>query len=246
MTKLIVSVRNADEAVTAHNAGADLIDIKEPRNGSLGAPSTETVGAVVREVATARPISVALGDLGEWSDNAGNFSVDIEGLGVRFAKIGLAGGADLSSWAAHWKIAMEQLPADVQHVAVVYADWQHAGAPPPDEIIDCAHEFDCAATLLDTWDKKRGGLLERWAEGDVSALVTDVQSRGMISVVAGSLDERAIVRLRRVRPDYFAVRGAVCAGGRTATLDATLVARLSELIRNQHGGPFPESASIRA
>ncbi|MFM7835691.1 MAG: (5-formylfuran-3-yl)methyl phosphate synthase, partial [Planctomycetaceae bacterium] len=37
--RLLVSVRSADEAVVAATGGADIIDIKEPRHGSLGRPS---------------------------------------------------------------------------------------------------------------------------------------------------------------------------------------------------------------
>ncbi len=37
MTRLLVSVRSAAEAEIALSAGADLIDVKEPSRGSLGA-----------------------------------------------------------------------------------------------------------------------------------------------------------------------------------------------------------------
>ena len=36
MTKLLVSVRDAAEAIDALAGGADLIDVKEPLAGSLG------------------------------------------------------------------------------------------------------------------------------------------------------------------------------------------------------------------
>jgi uncharacterized protein (UPF0264 family) len=63
MTRLLVSVRNAAEAAVALRAGADLIDIKEPAKGSLGAPTNQTVEEVVTTVAGAVPVSVALGEL---------------------------------------------------------------------------------------------------------------------------------------------------------------------------------------
>jgi uncharacterized protein (UPF0264 family) len=46
MTRLLVSVRDAWEAGEAAAGGADLIDVKEPRFGSLGAASPETWDAV--------------------------------------------------------------------------------------------------------------------------------------------------------------------------------------------------------
>jgi len=63
MTRLLVSVRNAAEAAVALRAGADLIDIKEPAKGSLGAPTNQAIEEVVTTVAGAVPVSVALGEL---------------------------------------------------------------------------------------------------------------------------------------------------------------------------------------
>ncbi len=56
MTGLLVSVRDAEEAADAVAAGADLIDVKEPRGGSLGATSPAVMAEVVRSVAGRRPV----------------------------------------------------------------------------------------------------------------------------------------------------------------------------------------------
>ena len=55
MTRLLVSVRSAEEAADAVSAGADLIDVKEPSAGSLGAATPEVVAAVMEAVAGRRP-----------------------------------------------------------------------------------------------------------------------------------------------------------------------------------------------
>ena len=47
-TGLLVSVRSAEEAITAVKAGADLIDVKEPARGPLGMAEAEVVGGTVR------------------------------------------------------------------------------------------------------------------------------------------------------------------------------------------------------
>ncbi len=70
MPQLLVSVRNAAEAIAAVEGGADIIDVKEPNRGSLGcaAPAViREIGAVVRgSLFSQRPLSVALGELTEW------------------------------------------------------------------------------------------------------------------------------------------------------------------------------------
>jgi hypothetical protein len=73
MTRLLVSVRNAWEAGEALAGGADLIDVKEPRRGSLGAASPATWLDVRQALSRAAlkeepqtgsvPLSAALGEL---------------------------------------------------------------------------------------------------------------------------------------------------------------------------------------
>ena len=57
---LLVSVRSAAEAITALEAGADVIDVKEPSRGALGAADCETIAAVVRAVAGRAPLRLHL------------------------------------------------------------------------------------------------------------------------------------------------------------------------------------------
>ena len=50
MPKLLVSVRNAHEAGLALDAGVDLIDVKEPSRGALGAASPRHIHEILRLV----------------------------------------------------------------------------------------------------------------------------------------------------------------------------------------------------
>ena len=63
MTRLLVSVRSADEALQAVAAGVDLVDVKEPSRGSLGRADWSQTLAILRAVAGRRPVSAALGEL---------------------------------------------------------------------------------------------------------------------------------------------------------------------------------------
>ena len=49
--------------------------------------------------------------------------------------------------------------------------------------------------------------------------------------LAGSLGPREIGRLRELAPDWFAVRGAACAGGRAGTVNVERVRSLTALLR---------------
>ncbi|MFN8706126.1 MAG: (5-formylfuran-3-yl)methyl phosphate synthase [Planctomyces sp.] len=69
--RLLVSVRNASEAISAWRGGADIIDLKEPQNGPLGAVSFAVPNDVLQSLRRlpSSPrvlLSVALGEAREW------------------------------------------------------------------------------------------------------------------------------------------------------------------------------------
>jgi uncharacterized protein (UPF0264 family) len=219
---LLVSVRSAVEARAALEGGATIIDIKEPANGPLGRADASIWTDVRRVVPREIPVSVALGELDD-------LDVDIlsghDWSGISYRKIGLAGaGLD---WAARWEKVRGRLPGP-PWVAVAYADWPMAHAPEPGEVVSVALKVpDCVGLLVDTWDKsRRTPLDESW-----SSIVARVQVAGKLVVLAGGLDRAAIESLARLRPDYFAVRGAACFGGdRLAAIDPARVAALARLV----------------
>ena len=230
MTRLLVSVRNAVEAVAAVEAGADLIDVKEPARGSLGAADSTTIRSIVEAVAGRRTVSAALGELRDWnSDNAAELPATLS-----FAKLGLAGCAAIPDWSKRWRRCMQAFPSSVQPVAVVYADWQIAGSPDPYTIADLAASFGCTTVLVDTFDKSAGGLLDHWPLAELARFVELLRHQKRLIVLAGSLTFASIEQVLPLEPDFVAVRGAVCAAGRSGTLDPAKVCRLASRIREKY------------
>jgi uncharacterized protein (UPF0264 family) len=236
MTRLLVSVRDAPEARIALASGADLIDIKEPSLGSLGRASDEAITAVLHEVAGRKPVSVALGELRDWSAClAPSPGTPGEGTSpapsLRFAKLGLAGCAAISDWPARWADALRSIVPPRGAVAVIYADWRAVEAPEPDAVLDQARRLGCGAVLLDTYNKRAGGLLQHWPLHQVAQLITAAHAAGMLAVVAGSLGFETIHQIASLSPDYVAVRGSVCRGGRAGPLDGELIEQLRERLQ---------------
>jgi uncharacterized protein (UPF0264 family) len=246
MTGLLVSVRDAEEARDAVAAGADVIDIKEPRAGSLGAAAPETITEIVHVGGGRRPISVALGEL------ADDRPIRIP-RGVQFAKLGLAGvvrqafqpdrlrrltplGSPVA-WRDRWREAIDQFPAETSPVAVVYADFEYAEAPSPEEVIECGRQLGCRAMLIDTFDKHGPGLLGNLSIAEVERLVTAARSANMLVVLGGQISGNQLPDLLPLEPDYIAVRGAVCRGDRAARLDPQLVRRFVRRLRRAHASP---------
>jgi (5-formylfuran-3-yl)methyl phosphate synthase len=65
---------------------------------------------------------------------------------------------------------------------------------------------------------------------NLSSLTDICQRAGVQVALAGSLQLAEIAALRSVRPNWFAVRGAACSGGRNGTIDEHRVRQLKELI----------------
>ncbi len=236
MPGLLVSVRDAAEAELALAAGVDLIDVKEPLAGPLGAADPATIGRVATAIARAPasrrvPLSVALGELTEQATApARQWPARID-----FAKLGLAGCAALPDWRGRWASELESWPARMGRVAVVYADWRVAVAPPPADVLDLARELGCTAALVDTFDKSAGSLVEHWTPAEIREFIGAARQRGMLAVVGGGLARRNLGQIVRLEPDFIAVRGAACRGGRSGPLCRARLRRLVQLLRPRRG-----------
>jgi uncharacterized protein (UPF0264 family) len=225
MTRLLVSVRSAGEARVACEAGADLIDVKEPARGALGAADSATIDEVLRQVDGRLPVSVALGEL----PSAAGLERSFAGR-VGYAKFGLAGCRSMPDWTAHWEAAIAALPDEVAPVAVVYADWDAALAPKPGEVVSHAARLGCKAVLLDTHDKSRGSLFAHLDSRELRSFIDELRAGGFISVVAGGLRQAEVATIAAFDPDYVGVRGAACGGDRAGTLEGRLVRRLAAAV----------------
>lgn len=226
MTRLLISVRSADEAQIAADGGADLIDIKEPSRGSLGAASVDTIRAVIDRVGGRVPLSAALGELLEGVLLPPTFAGQL-----RYGKFGLAGCARRADWRARWQRAINGLPPQVTPVAVAYADCRATCAPDPEDVMTTAQSLGCGAILLDTYDKSAGSLLDHCAIAGLRRFIQESHRASLVCVLAGSLGHSEIRKVLPLAADFVAVRGAVCAGDRGGPIDAGRVRRLVALVR---------------
>ena len=239
---LLVSVRNASEALAALAGGAQVIDVKEPDRGPLGPADVAAVAAVVRAVKGRVLVTAAMGEL---TDLMAARHEPIP-AGVSLFKIGLAGCRSLPNWRSHWRDAIAAL-ADpscregtgaarlAAPTAVVYADWRSASAPEPDDVLNAAVAAGCPALLVDTWDKSTGSLFHRWPVDQVGRFLQSARSHGLLVVLAGSLVHETFMAAASLGPDLVGVRTAACDGGRRGTVSADRVRALQQAIRAAAG-----------
>jgi uncharacterized protein (UPF0264 family) len=222
--KLLVSVVSADEARRALAGGADIIDVKDPREGALGAPSPRVLSEVVAAVGRAAPVSVALGDLPALPHTAALAARGAVSCGARFVKVGLRDAPDVDGAVAVMSAVLDTVGPGVAVIAATYADAAALDPPalPPGLLPAVVERTGIAGALVDTFVKDGRGLYGWLSEAEVADLIARTRAVGGTFAVAGQL---RLVDLRRVDADIVGVRSAVCRGGdRAADLDANLVA----------------------
>ena len=118
------------------------------------------------------------------------------------------------AWGEDLLETKRQIPAGTEVVAVAYADWEKANSVPPIEVARFAKRFRFRAFLLDTFAKDGKTLLDHVSAAELGDLVSGLQRSRVQVALGGSLAMEHLKQLKGVTPDWYAVRGSVCAGGK--------------------------------
>ncbi len=218
---LLVSVRSPEEANAALRGGADILDVKEPRRGSLGMADIEVIAAIARQLADSNhdqtpratfiPLSVALGEVHDWRDAR---SIPPLPESVTFAKLGLSHLAPHNNWSDEWLRVRhsfeERRTARLNWVAVAYADADAATSPPIDDVLTAAIDTNCSGLLIDTFTKTGLTLTDCCDLTSLAQLAERCHSAGLFLALAGRLTRESLPTLSRIPADVFAIRSAAC------------------------------------
>lgn len=226
MPRLLISVRNLEEARLALAGGADLIDIKEPSRGSLGQACASIMSEIARIVGVQKPLSAALGELLDRP-------LELPPANLNFAKWGLSGCASLENWPdllAERGAIVRQTNTQCQAVGVIYADSRRAQSPGPFEVCSAAVKVGCAVVLVDTYQKDGANLFDWLGSHELQEIRTHCRQLGLQMALAGGIDFDLLPTVLEIQPDWVAIRGAACEDGRQGTLCVNRVARLAEIV----------------
>ena len=215
--RLLVSARNASEAVAALSGGAGLIDVKEPARGPLGMADVAAMAHIIETVSAASPetpVSAALGETVDWTSAD---SIPELPPGLAFVKLGLQGLRHQPEWQSIWLDVRRRFEdacdRPLPWIAVAYADAAKAQSPPVEEVFDAAQRTGCRGLLIDTWGKQGPGLTNLFDYSELAAIVRQGQQAGLLIALAGRLRLDDVSQVAASRPDVVAVRSAACAGG---------------------------------
>jgi uncharacterized protein (UPF0264 family) len=213
--KLLVSVVDADEARAAAAAGADIVDVKNPAEGSLGAPSPSVIAQVRATVPPELPVSAAIGDMPNVPGTAALAALGAASSGATYVKVGLW-GVSTEGEAVALLGAVRDGAAGAVVVAAAYADARRVAPAPlaPELLPRVAAAAGVGVCLLDTAVKDGRGLLE-WLSADaLGSLVADAHAAGLQVALAGALRAEDLPSVRSAGADVIGVRSAACGDGR--------------------------------
>ncbi len=227
--QLLVSPSSIDEARLS--GAADIIDVKKPSEGSLGA----NFPWVIREIKafSKKPVSAAIGDFDYKPGGAALAAYGAACAGADYVKIGLAfegqeQARDVIS--AVVKAVKDEFPKKYIVIAA-YSDYERMHSISPFDMAPIAAECGADLAMVDTGIKDRQSTFAFMNEATLRSFSEKNKKLGLGTALAGAFKFEDIEALKRINPDIIGVRGMVCGGDRNATVREDLIKTALAMIR---------------
>ncbi len=239
VSRWLASVRNLEEACCLLAESPNIIDLKEPGQGTLGALSAEVVHQVVVLIkAKSRcQTSAAVGDLSREPAQIYRTVKEMAATGVDYVKIGLFPSNQLCDY---FMVLRPLAAQGVSLVGVMFADKQ-----PDFSHIPLMQQAGFKGVMLDTAVKDGLSLLHHLSLSQLGSFIESAHKAGLVSGLAGSLRIEDVPALLRLKPDYLGFRSALCgAQQRESSLDLKAIASLKQILESD-SAPLETQPRIR-
>jgi uncharacterized protein (UPF0264 family) len=212
--KLLVSVVNKTEALESIKGGAHILDVKNPKEGSLGANFPRVIKQV-KEVAPKNvEVSATIGDLPNLPGTASLAALGAAVSGADYVKVGLFGvkTSEEATAMMHEVVrAVKEYDSGLKTIASGYADFRYVGCVNPLELPEVAHKAEADGVLVDVKIKNgKNNLFNFLTDEKIKEFVKNAHNHNLLAALAGSLDKQDIPRVYNLEADIIGVRGAVC------------------------------------
>lgn len=214
--KLLISPRDEKEAVDAIEGGADIIDVKNPEEGALGA----NYPWVIRRIKEITPkhveVSCTIGDVPTLFGTVSLAALGAATTGVDYIKTGLHGlkaKEDAIELMRTVRRAIKEYNSSIKVVAIGYADVERAGSVNPLSIPEIAHKAEADLAMLDTAVKDGKNLFTFLTNIQLRQFVEEAHGYGLKVALAGSLRKGDLSTVRALGADIVGLRGAACTNG---------------------------------
>ena len=234
--QVLISPKNEFEAREAVNGGADIIDVKNPAEGSLGANFPWVISAIRELVPQSIRISATIGDFPHLPGSASLAALGAAVSGADYIKVGLRGSKtqhDAIFLMRHVAQAVNEYDPCIKVVAAAYADYQRACTLNPRSLPRVAQQAGCNVVMVDTFIKDGKGLFDFMDPITCRQFVDEGHKRALDVALAGSIKLADVPILKDIGVDIIGIRGAACSrGDRVAgTIQAENVRHLMTLAK---------------
>lgn len=227
----LASVQSLSEAKQLNDCLPDLVDMKNPADGALGALPVATVKQIVNWLAGRRQSSATIGDLPMQAAPIQTALIEMQQTGVDYLKVGLFNDAALVDCLRDLKTFLQSFNTPV--IAVLFADQQYYKSVLTD-ILDAGF----SGVMLDTANKNGQHLLDHQTPEQLKLFVNRVKSRQRLCGLAGALRADDIATLKPLGADYLGFRSALCPmGQRKQNLAISAV----KLLVDKLAAPVPQA-----
>ncbi len=243
MTQLLVSVKSTEEALIALEAGVDIIDLKDPANGALGALdlliSAEIV-AMTQQYNQLNAInqgylppiltSATVGEHHPHIDSLMSSIWERVSINVDIVKVAISTFEAMPNWQNQLDLRkFIDVKPDIKMVAVFFADQKMDLMQ-----LKTLKNMGFYGAMLDTSEKHQN-LLEVCTTQTLQMFTQFCQKNALKSGLAGSLKPQHTERLTAIRPSYIGFRGGVCeADRRNNTLLMSKVIEVKKLLQEHN------------
>jgi len=227
MTKWLASVQSLAEAEILLPVLPDILDMKNPSQGALGALSVDLVTEIVSMIDGRCLTSATIGDLPMHADLIKPAMINMANSGVDYVKIGLFADENLEQCITELADTVKHLSTPV--IAVMFAD-----TPPTKDCLDLLTASGFYGVMVDTAIKNGQHLLDHWDLVKLEQFVSAAQQHNLLCGLAGALRIEDIKSLRPLAADYLGFRSALCQQQqRTTHLQIALATQLQQAIKMQ-------------
>ena len=211
--KLLISPTDEKEAEEAIAGGADIIDVKNPKEGSLGASFPWVINRI-REITPANiEVSCAIGDALNLPCAVSLAALGAATTGVDYIKVGLYGiktKEEAVYLMQNVTKAVKGCNSSIKIVATGYADAKRIGSVNPLLVPEIANEAKVDVAMIDTAVKDGKSLFALLTNTQLRNFTDTAHARGLKVALAGSLQKEDLPKVHALGADIVGLRGAAC------------------------------------
>jgi uncharacterized protein (UPF0264 family) len=211
--KLLISPKNETEATEAIAGGADIIDVKNPNEGPLGANFPWIIKRIRQITPGNIEVSCTLGEVPNLPGSMALAALGAATTGINYVKAGLY-GLKTSEEAVYLmqnvtRAAKEYNPS-IKVVASGYADAGRISTVEPLLVPKIAHEAKADIAMIDTAVKDGKSLFTFLTLPQLRRFVEAAHGYGLKAALAGSLQKEDLPVVHALGADVAGLRGAAC------------------------------------